>query len=69
VVVDVQGASERVQAHSEWVGGSHTAGEVIRSIAHLAHLSYYAEVCERIRALTAEGLSVRAIACYLEEEG
>jgi DNA invertase Pin-like site-specific DNA recombinase len=69
VVVDVQGASERVQVRIEWVGGSHTAGEVIRPIAHMVDLSYYAEVCERIRALTAEGLSVRAIARCLEEEG
>jgi hypothetical protein len=62
VVVEVQGASERVRVRIDWVGGSRTEGEVLRPIAQLADLSYSAEVCERVQALTAEGLSVRAIA-------
>lgn len=69
VVVDAQGASERVLVNIEWVGGDQTQGEVTRPIARFSDLSYYPELCERIRALTAEGLSAQAIAERLDAEG
>jgi DNA invertase Pin-like site-specific DNA recombinase len=69
VVVDAQGRSERVGVRIEWVGGGHTEGEMIRDIASLRDLSYYPDLCERVRTLTAAGLSAPAIADRLNAEG
>jgi hypothetical protein len=69
VVVDAQGASERVLVRIDWVGGDQTGGEVHRPIARFSDLSSYPQLCERIRALTAEGLSAQAIAARLVAEG
>ena len=69
VVVDAQGASERVLVRIDWVGGDQTQGEVIRPIARFSDLSSYPELCERIRTLTDEGLSALAIAERLNAEG
>jgi DNA invertase Pin-like site-specific DNA recombinase len=69
VVVDAQGASERVLVRIDWVGGDQTEDEVIRPIARFSDLSYYPQLCERIHALTDEGLSAQAIAERLDTEG
>jgi DNA invertase Pin-like site-specific DNA recombinase len=69
VVAAVEGASERVHVHLEWVGGRQTAGEVVRPIAQLRDLSYYPQLCDRVRALTATGCSLPAIGQQLEAEG
>ena len=52
VVVDMQGHSERVQVCIHWIGGGTTDGIVIRPIARLADLSYYPQLCARVRTLT-----------------
>ena len=69
VVVDAQGASERVLVRIDWVGGDQTQGEVIRPIARFSDLSSYPQLCERIRTLTHEGLSAQAVAERLDAEG
>jgi DNA invertase Pin-like site-specific DNA recombinase len=69
VVVDAQGASERVGVTIEWVGGGQTAGEVIRPVARLDQLSYYPQLCERARQLAADGLAAAGIAGRLNAEG
>jgi DNA invertase Pin-like site-specific DNA recombinase len=69
VVVDVQGKSERVRVSIHWVGGGQTEGEAIRPVARVSDLSYYPELCERVRALTSQGLSAKVIAARLAEEG
>lgn len=69
VVAEVQGESERVRVTIVWVGGGQTDGEVIRPVAHLDQLSYYAELCARARQLAAEGLAAGAIAERLNAEG
>lgn len=69
VVVDAQGASERVRVRIQWLGGGHTDGAVIRPVARLADLSYYPELCERVRTLASEGLATATIADRLEAEG
>ena len=69
VVVAAQGESERVQVTIEWVGGGYTTGAVVRPVARLAQLSYYPQLCDRIRALAAEGRSAGAIATQLTAEG
>ena len=69
VVVEAQGRSERVKVCIEWVGGGHTEGEMVRDIARLRDLSYYPQLCARVRTLTAAGLSAPAIAAHLQDEG
>jgi DNA invertase Pin-like site-specific DNA recombinase len=69
VVVTVEGASERVQVRIAWAGGMETAGVVVRPVARLEQLSYYPQLCERVRCLAAEGLTARAIAERLNAEG
>lgn len=55
VVVDAQGESEQVGVAIEWVGGMSTRGLMVRPVARLAQLSYYPQLCERLRALASEG--------------
>lgn len=55
VVVQAQGASERVWVRVDWVGGEQTQGMVRRPIRQLADLSGYAQICERVRTWTHEG--------------
>jgi DNA invertase Pin-like site-specific DNA recombinase len=69
VLVDAEGESERVHVSIEWAGGMRTAGVVIRPVAKLEQLSYYPQMCERVRALAAEGLLAKAIAERLNAEG
>ncbi len=69
IVVDAQGTSERVQVTVDWVGGSQTAGVLIRPVGRLEQLSYYPQLCERLRTLADEGLRVEAIAEALNAEG
>lgn len=69
VVVDAQGRSERVRVRIDWVGGGYTEGEMVRDIAKLSDLSYYPQLCERIRALTQQGCSAPVIAEQLNDEG
>ncbi len=69
VVVDAAGNSERVPLRVVWVGGAQTVGELIRPVARLAQLSYYPQLCARVRALAGEGLTAEAIAVRLNTEG
>jgi hypothetical protein len=69
VVVDAVGATERVRVAVEWAGGGRSADEIVRPIARLADLSYYAELCERVRALHADGLGTAESAARLVAEG
>jgi DNA invertase Pin-like site-specific DNA recombinase len=69
VVVEAHGRSERVTVRIAWVGGGHTEGEMARDIARLCDLSYYPQVCARVRTLTAAGWSAPAIATQLQQEG
>lgn len=67
--MDAQGESERVQVVVTWAGGSHTEHMVIRPIAKLEQLSYYPQLCERVRELEAQGLDAAGIAEQLNIEG
>jgi len=69
IVVDAQGTSERVQVTVDWVGGSQTTEVVIRPVGRLEQLSYYPQLCERLRTLADDGLGVEAIADQLTAEG
>jgi DNA invertase Pin-like site-specific DNA recombinase len=69
VVVAVDGVSERVRVTIHWIGGSQTAGELVRPVARLTQLSTYPRLCERIRTLASEGRSAVAIAAQLNADG
>jgi Recombinase/Recombinase zinc beta ribbon domain len=69
VAVEVQGRSERVAVRIDWVGGGHTEGTLVRDIARLADLSYYPQLCARVRTLTEAGMSASAVAEQLHTEG
>lgn len=69
VVVTTQGATEQVQIRLEWVGGMVTAGSLSRPVARLEQLSYYPQLCARVRELAAEALDAPAIAAQLNAEG
>ncbi len=69
VVVTAHGATEQVQITLEWTGGRQTHLALIRPVACLEQLSYYPQLCERIRVLVGEGRSASAIAETLNAEG
>jgi DNA invertase Pin-like site-specific DNA recombinase len=69
VEVLVVGQSEQVQVSIAWAGGSRTSGTLIRPVGRFDQLSYYPELCERIRILVAEGWSAAAIAGDLNDAG
>jgi hypothetical protein len=52
-----------------WVGGHQTAATLIRPVARLDQLSYYPQLCARVRELAADGLAAEAIAARLNAEG
>lgn len=68
-VVEVEDDSERVGVSIEWAGGRSTTATMIRPVHSFEQLSYYPELCERVRELTLEGLDSRLIAQRLDEEG
>jgi hypothetical protein len=69
VVVTVEGSSERVHVAIAWAGGVRTEGECQRSVARLVQLSYYHQLCARVRTLAGEGLRPAEIAACLNAEG
>lgn len=69
IKVDAKGESERVQVVVTWVGGSRSEHIVIRPIAKLEQLSYYPQVCKRVRELAAQGFDAARIAEQLNAEG
>ena len=69
VRVENEGKSERLHVSIEWVGGSETKGVVIRPVSKLEYLSYYPQLCERIRELVAQEFSTAQIAEALYREG
>ena len=69
VAVYPEGKSERVQVTIVWFGSGMTSGLVIRPINRLENLSRYTELCERIKALSAQGGRTSEITQQLAQEG
>jgi hypothetical protein len=69
VVVDAEGATERVEARIEWVGGGATEERLIRPVARYEQLSYWPRLRERVSELAGEGFSAGEIAERLNTEG
>ena len=69
IIVAGEGLSERVQITIEWAGGGTTAGIATRPISQIEHLSYYPQLCDRIRSLAEAGYRSGRITEYLAAEG
>jgi hypothetical protein len=69
VVVEAEGDSERVRIRIEWAGGRQSAAVMIRPVSSFKSLSYYPQLCERVRELASHGLDSRLIAQRLDAEG
>ncbi|MEM0978998.1 MAG: recombinase family protein [Cyanobacteria bacterium P01_H01_bin.58] len=69
ITVNVEGESERTQITIHWVGGCQTQSVFIRPVSKFTQLSYYAELCQRIRELKTQGLPHAAIARQINQEG
>jgi DNA invertase Pin-like site-specific DNA recombinase/DNA-binding transcriptional MerR regulator len=69
VVVRVVGQTEHVHVTILWHGGAQTHGDIVRPVARLDQLSYYPALCDRLRALMDQGLSLRQITARLNAEG
>ena len=69
ISIEVEGHSELVQVIITWVGGYCTSGVMIRPVGKYTQLSYYPQLCERIRALRAAGQTAEEIAHQLNQEG
>lgn len=68
ILVQTQGQSEKVDLSIEWTGGVVTHHQAIRPIAHWEHLSFYPQLCDRIRSLASEGYKATDIAAQLNQE-
>lgn len=69
ISIALEDQSERVQVSIDWVGGNRTSGVLIRPVGKYTQLSYYPQLCERIRELRAAGLAAKAISHQLNQEG
>jgi hypothetical protein len=69
ITVNVDGHSELVDVTITWAGGHTTTGQAVRPVARMDQLSYYPRLIDRIRDLSTQGLSTRAIAEQLNTEG
>lgn len=69
VTVENEGKSERLHVSIDWVGGLQSRGVVVRPVSKVEHLSYYPQLCERLREFVAEGFSTAEIAEALHREG
>jgi DNA invertase Pin-like site-specific DNA recombinase len=67
--LEVIGDTERVRLEIHWAGGRHSPWEMTRPVARLEQLSYYPQLCDRLRQLAAQDLDPRQIARQLNHEG
>jgi DNA invertase Pin-like site-specific DNA recombinase len=69
VCVTVVGQSEKVHLSIRWAGGHETQVETTRHVARANQLSNYSAIVGRVRDLVTAGVSTKAIAGVLTEEG
>ena len=67
--IDIQGNSEIVLLSILWLGGSVSHLSFQRPVAHLSQLSYYPQLCQRVRDLKAQALTTDEIAKIINHEG
>jgi len=69
VVVNVRGDSEQMDVHLHWAGGAVSSHCLLRSVSRYGQLSKYRELCERVKALRAQGEPLANIAEDLNRAG
>jgi hypothetical protein len=69
VTVTVEGRTEKVNVEFQWAGGHRTETIMIRPVARLEQLSYYADLLKRVAGLHAEQKKYPEIARILNDEG
>ena len=69
IEMKVKGNTEQVDVKITWFGNVETQITVIRPVSRLKQLSYYSQMCERIKELAEKGLRARDIAEILNQEG
>jgi DNA invertase Pin-like site-specific DNA recombinase len=69
IIVTVRGETEKVDIEIQWSGGHKTNALLIRPVARMEQLSYYEELCKRVSELHSTGITAKAIAKTLNEEG
>ena len=69
VVIEVEGNSERVQLSIEWMGGSSTPLSMTRQVFKYEQLSFYPQLCQKLRELVAAGVDRETIAKQLTQAG
>jgi DNA invertase Pin-like site-specific DNA recombinase len=69
IVVDVQGASERVAVAIHWTDGSRSSHELARAVQRYDQMADYPRLCARIQELRALGKSMACVAEHLNDEG
>lgn len=69
IVIDIEGSSERVRLEIHWAGGARSAHMTTRPVRSFAQLSYFDELCERVRTMHGQKLKAGQIARRLDEEG
>ena len=69
IVVQAEGRTEKVNIEVEWAGGHLTHAVFFRPVGKLCDLSYYPQLCKRIRALSSQGHKAVAIAEQINREG
>ena len=69
IIVTVEGTSEQVQISIEWSGGFSCQSQIIRPVAKWNQLSYYPQLCERLKQLVKANLTTDEIIDCLHQEG
>jgi len=69
ITINVKDESEIVEVTLDWTSGLQTQEKTVRPVARLEQLSYFPEMCNRIRELAGKGKTGAAIATCLNEEG
>lgn len=69
VTVTVEGESEQVHVTINWAGGFSCQAQIIRPVAKWTQLSYYPQLCQRLKQLAQANLTTDAIIDCLHQEG
>ncbi|MEM9092193.1 MAG: recombinase family protein [Cyanobacteria bacterium P01_F01_bin.53] len=69
VVLEVENNSEQVSLTIEWAGGSSTPLRMTRDVFKYEQLSFYPQLCQKLRALVAADVDLESIAEQLTQAG
>jgi hypothetical protein len=69
ITVTVEGESEQVQVIIKWSGGFSCQAQIIRPVSKWTQLSYYPQLCERLKQFAHANLSTDEMIERLHQEG